>query len=52
MAQEKIGSPISEQVTKQIQARQAVVGKTEARTNDDLLYLAGSTAWVRLSSGV
>lgn len=52
MAQEKIGSPISEQVTRQIQARQAVVGKTEARTNDDLLYLAGSTAWVRLSSGV
>lgn len=52
MEEEKIGSSISEKVIQQIEARKKIVGKKEGRTNNDLVYLNGKTAWVRLSSGV
>jgi len=52
MAEESIGSKISDEVVAQIEARKAIVSKQTGRTNDDLLYLNSKTAWVRLSSGV
>jgi zinc D-Ala-D-Ala carboxypeptidase len=47
-----VGSNLSEEVIKQIDIRRAVIGKQGAKTNDDLLFLSGNTAWVKLSSGV
>jgi len=47
-----IGSPVSAAVATQMEKRQAVVSKTQGKTNDDLLYLNGKTAFVRLSSSV
>ena len=47
-----IGSPVSAKVATQIEKRQAVVSKTNGRTNQDLLYLNSKTGWVKLSSGV
>jgi hypothetical protein len=47
-----IGSPVSAAVATQIEKRQAVVSKTNGRTNQDLLYLNSKTGWVKLSSGV
>lgn len=47
-----IGSPVSEKVAKQIEARRKVIGKTANKTDDDLRYIAGRTGWVRLSSSV
>lgn len=52
MAQEAIGSKISDEVVAQIEARKAIVSKLVGRTNEDLLYLNSKTGWVRLSSGV
>ncbi len=52
MAEESIGSKISDEVVAQIEARKAIVSKQTGRTNDDLLYLNSKTAWVRLSSGI
>ena len=49
---EGIGSPVSAAVATQIERRQAVVSKTQGKTNEDLLYLNSKTGWVRLSSGV
>lgn len=47
-----IGSPVSEKVAKQIEARKKVIGKKTDKTNDDLLYTTSRTGWVRLSSSV
>lgn len=47
-----IGSPIRAAVATQMERRQAVISKTQKRTDNDLLYLNGKTGWVRLSSGV
>ena len=47
-----IGSPVSAAVATQMGKRQAAVSKTQGKTNDELLYFNGKTAWVRLSSGV
>ena len=47
-----IGSPVSAAVATQIEKRQAVVSKTNGRTNEDILYLNSKTGWVKLSSGV
>jgi len=52
MAEERIGSSISEKIVEQIEARKKIVGKRDGRTNDELLYLNGRSAWIRLSSGV
>lgn len=47
-----IGSPVSDNVAKQIEARKKVIGKTTNKTVDDLLYTTSRTGWVRLSSSV
>ena len=52
MAEAGIGSPISKEVIAQIEARRSVIGKQERKTNDDLRFLSGNTAWIKLSSGV
>ena len=52
MAEAGIGSPISTEVSKQIDVRRAVIGKQGTKTSDDLMFLSGNTAWAKLSSGV
>jgi hypothetical protein len=47
-----IGSSVSDNVAKQIEARKKVIGKKTDKTNDDLLYTTSRTGWVRLSSSV
>jgi muramidase (phage lysozyme) len=46
-----IGGPFDDKVINQLSVRSHIFNKT-ARTNDDLLYLAGRTGWAKLSSGV
>jgi len=55
MADDKIagvGSPLTLEVAQQINTRRNIVGKLTGRTSNELLYLNGNTAWIRLSSGV
>ena len=55
MADEKIegvGAPLAADVVAQIDTRKASIGKLSNRSNEDLLYQNGNTAWVRLSSSV
>jgi zinc D-Ala-D-Ala carboxypeptidase len=52
MAEAGIGSPISQDIVTQLNTRRAVIGKQGTKTSDDLMFLSGNTAWVKLSSGV
>lgn len=46
------GTPLNPRVVTQLQSRKAIVGKTDNRTSDELLFLNSSTGWIKLSSGV
>ena len=55
MADEKIegvGAPLAADVAAQISIRKASIGKLSNRSDQDLLYQNGNTAWIRLSSSV
>lgn len=47
-----IGSPVSEEVAKQIAARKKIIEKKTGRTSEDLLYMNSKTGWVKMSSSV
>lgn len=49
---EKLFGPFNPRVVDQLKAREAIAGKRNNRTTDDLLYFNSNNIWVKLSSGV
>ncbi len=47
-----IGEHVPDYVAYQINKRQAVHGKTSARTQEEITYLNSKTAWIKLASGI
>ena len=49
---EKLFGPFNPRVVDQLKVREAIIGKRNNRTTDDLLYFNSNNIWVKLSSGV